>query len=290
MAASANLKNSHLLEEELELLASVFCLDNESCDIKTIFPNHVISVTQRVNAEDKRLNSIDHDNLAAINKNESTLLCLSFELPPEYPLMCPSVSVHCNAQGFTRSLALKVSEYIKEEALALIGEPMLFQLCQSAKAQVSEIISSFDCSPTTSKNSSDCKKNCLTLIEIDHMRNKTGYMKILSKWADQLNMTLLVFHLLYKKRKQFLLSLWGLDEDIKGFLRNLKTHSVDVDSSGKPCKEKLVNVLCSSLSGMDFNFEGISGLIIEEIESEPQLKAMFKRYNLSQVYDEYVDC
>ena len=176
-----------------------------------------------------------------------------------------------------------------------LGEPMLLQLCQSAKVYVSELISSFEVSLSYASEKEIGKpgstEKCLTLVELDHMRNKTGYIKILSKWADQL-CSVLVIHLLYRKRKRFLLKLWGTEDDIKIFLRNLKTHAVDVDSSGKPCKEKLATVLCSSLSGIELGSDcpSTKGLRIEEIESEPQLKTLFKRYNLSQVYDEYVDC
>ena len=180
-------------------------------------------------------------------------------------------------------------------SLSSLGEPMLLQLCQSAKVYVSELISSFEesLSDASAKEigRADSTEKRLTLVELDHMRNKAGYIKILSKWADQL-CSVLVIHLLHRKRKRFLLKLWGTEDNIKVFLRNLKTHAVDVDSSGKPCKEKLATVLCSCLSGIELGSDcpSTKGLRIEEIESEPQLKTLFKRYNLSQVYDEYVDC
>ena len=168
---------------------------------------------------------------------------------------------------------------------------MLLQLCQSAKTHVTEIIANAASESNAKDNiNDDTEEKCLTILEIDHMRNKPGYFKIISKWADQLSLTLLVIHLQFKKRKRFLILMWGSDDDIKIFLKNLKSQAVDVDSTGKRCKERLVSVLCS-LSEIDIGVCSLSkGVTFEEIESEPQLKTLLNRYKLSQVYDEYVDC
>lgn len=302
-SSSSNIENNqhHPIFEEFGLLVSVFCLDGESCDIKTTFPNHVISVTQRVVSDDLDhdcccLDNNDHD--LAVNKNESTTtVYVSFDLPPDYPLVCPShISIRCSHSGFTRNSASKISDLLKNEALALIGEPMLLQLCQSAKSHISEILAK-NIAPKSGITVQNEKKqdvlkeeNLLSIVEIDHMRNKIGYVKIISKWSNQLSLTLLVLQLLFKKRKQFLILMWGSFDNFKIFLKNLKTYAVDVDSAGKPCKEKLSRVLCSSLSGVRIPDSLIfNGVTFEEIESEPQLKTLLNRYNLSQVYD-IVDC
>ena len=94
-----------------------------------MFPNYVISVIQTVcdvNEDDSsgpKHSGDDHDQLAnaSVNKNESTTLCLSFEISPDYPLVVPSVSVQCSHRKFTRNLALKVKDFINEEALSIIG-------------------------------------------------------------------------------------------------------------------------------------------------------------------------
>ena len=87
-------------------------------------------------------------------------------------------------------------------------------------------------------------------------------------------------------------------EDSKNFLKNLKTHSVDVDSNGKPCKERLVNVVCTLNSENDCyesswaadNISISESLKFEEIDSTNTLKKLLNKYNLCQVYDKYVDC
>ena len=47
MAVAAN-EDDNPITQEFELLASIFCLEDESCDLKTMFPNYVISVIQTV--------------------------------------------------------------------------------------------------------------------------------------------------------------------------------------------------------------------------------------------------
>ena len=143
----------------------------------------------------------------------------------------------------------------------------------------------------------DIKKShlCLTCVQIDHMRNRTGYLKILSKWANQLRLKILVIQKLFTKRQQYLVFIQGSNEDSKTFLKNLKTHTVDVDSNGKPCKERLLNVVCTLNS--ENNCESWAakisiseGLKFEETDSIDTLKTLLNCYNLCKVYDEYVDC
>ena len=133
---------------------------------------------------------------------------------------------------------------------------MMLQLCQSAKSHVIELLTmeaNADniSNPDVKTANAESQKSqlCLTCLQIDHMRNKTGYLKILSKWANQLKLKILVIQKLFTKRQQYLIFIWGSNS--KNFLKNLKTHSVDVDSNGKSCKERLVNVVCTLNSEND---------------------------------------
>ena len=183
------------------------------------------------------------------------------------------------------------------------GEPMMLQLCQSAKSHVIEFLTStMEAKPSIVSNSDvkiandECQLSqplcCLTCLQIDHMRNRTGYLKILSKWANQLKLKILVIQKLFTKRQQYLLFIWGSNENTKSFLKNLKTHSVDVDSNGKPCKERLVNLVCTVNSENDFYKISISegALKFEEIDSTDTLKILLNHYDLSHIYNKYVDC
>ena len=92
----------YCLEEEVDLLSSYFCLNGESCHV---ISKNLISITMKL---------LVHDT-------QDTTLSLSFELPTEYPLVHPNVSVQCSHLGFTRNLASSISDMLNDEARTLIG-------------------------------------------------------------------------------------------------------------------------------------------------------------------------
>ena len=73
------------------------------------------------------------------------------------------------------------------------------------------------------------------------MRDKRNYIKTIEKWSKELEITgNIIFH---GKLKVFLILL-GSEDSLKSFHQQLKTQNVDIDSRGRPCKEKLSKVLC----------------------------------------------
>ena len=86
--------------------------------------------------------------------------------------------------------------------------------------------------------------NQILLIELDHMRDVKGYTAILAKWAKQLD---LFGRLIFRPQssKGVLILLLGQESRIRDFEKRLRTSKVDVDSQGRPCKEKMLKVLCS---------------------------------------------
>ena len=97
----------YCLEEEVDLLSSYFCLNGESCHV---ISKNLISITMKL---------LVHDTLEDANLDST--LSLSFELPTEYPLVKPNVSVQCSHLGFTRNLASSISDLLNDEARTLIG-------------------------------------------------------------------------------------------------------------------------------------------------------------------------
>ena len=61
----------------------------------------------------------------------------------------------------------------------------------------------------------------------------------MTRWTEELKLSgrvLFVGHLIF-------ILLTGVAEDIKEYLRRHKSYNIDVDSSGKPCKERMMTVL-----------------------------------------------
>ena len=78
------------------------------------------------------------------------------------------------------------------------------------------------------------------VVKIDHMRKSGPYVRTLESWAQQLG---LVGVLNISNDQGLVLLLEGDKCQITKFLLNWKTVNIDVDSRGKPCKERMIQIL-----------------------------------------------
>ena len=93
---------------------------------------------------------------------------------------------------------------------------------------------------------SEQKEECV--IFIDHMNDAPGYTKQLRKWSEQLGLD--GGRLLHTtpakpsstRREHIICVLHGNPDATKAFLQRLRTQMVDVDRSGRPCKERQATV------------------------------------------------
>ncbi|CAF1075553.1 unnamed protein product [Didymodactylos carnosus] len=76
-----------------------------------------------------------------------------------------------------------------------------------------------------------------SLMKIDHMRSSKIYMKHLQDWTNLFELTGRVLHIPHS----IFILVEGTNEKIKSFVIKLKTHTVDIDSRGRPCKERLLS-------------------------------------------------
>ncbi|CAF2754006.1 unnamed protein product [Rotaria sp. Silwood2] len=103
------------------------------------------------------------------------------------------------------------------------------------------------------------------LMKIDHMRSPNIYMKHLHQWTNELNITgrvLIIPHNIF-------ILIEGKNENLKKFIIKLKTETVDIDSRGRPCKERLLTqiVELNNHSSKFNNFEKIEFNYRNELES-----------------------
>ena len=78
------------------------------------------------------------------------------------------------------------------------------------------------------------------VVKIDHMRKSGPYVRTLESWTQQLG---LVGVLSISNDQGLVLLLEGDKCQITKFLLNWKTVNIDVDSRGKPCKERMIQIL-----------------------------------------------
>ena len=109
-----NLREKDAIEEELELLSSVFSLKGESCVLQARTPRTLIEVTQSVTASS--------------SEAVATTFKISFEIEAEqYPeWQAPKISLTCLDKGLTRAQGLNITEVLNKEAEAYLGMSQYF--------------------------------------------------------------------------------------------------------------------------------------------------------------------
>ncbi len=80
------------------------------------------------------------------------------------------------------------------------------------------------------------------IAKIDHMRREHKYMKVLNSWARDLTVSGKVISC--GQSRIYVIIVSPCTGNLKEFVRRWKTQNVDVDAQGRPCKEKLINILC----------------------------------------------
>lgn len=86
-----------------------------------------------------------------------------------------------------------------------------------------------------------------TLIQVDHMNDGRSYRKWLRRTANEIDLLLMIKQCHpegdLQKRPTIFVGLVGRKNDIKSMLKRWRNTNVDVDSTGKPCLERMMTVL-----------------------------------------------
>uniref|UniRef100_A0ACB8F3H0 RWD domain-containing protein 3 n=2 Tax=Sphaerodactylus townsendi TaxID=933632 RepID=A0ACB8F3H0_9SAUR len=120
------------------------------------------------------------------------------------------------------------------------------------------------------------------LLHLDHMRAKGKYVKTLEKWCADLKLTGRVMFM----GKMIFILLQGDKSSIKEYMVLQKTSKVDVDSSGKKCKEKMISVLFETKAQTeDRRFQAFE---VKEYSTLDELQNEFKAAGLAELFTEFV--
>ncbi|XP_045609255.1 RWD domain-containing protein 3 isoform X1 [Procambarus clarkii] len=215
--------------EELEAIEAIFCRENEfSLHSKDISSVEFAVTTSPIASPDLEITVVF--NLSANS----------------YPNEPPSVSVQCSS--LTRVECDSVKTFLKNIAESCCGAPMILNLL-TALQENEDIRGTPRNTPTLENDTSKGPITCV--LHLDHMRNKTRYLKTIKSWCEELD---LFGRIIFCVHWIFII-LQGNEENMKIYLQRNRTQCVDVDSSGKPCKERLLSVLyqgCHHKKFMDF--------------------------------------
>nr|XP_015211110.1 PREDICTED: RWD domain-containing protein 3 isoform X2 [Lepisosteus oculatus] len=209
--------------------------------------------------------------------SEKLLLKLVFQLPPEYPFCLPDISI--SSEQLTRKQCINIKHSLLKRASMLISEPMVHELLVWLQQNFTAITTA-EQSPDYSSPGRSCGERCeqetwTALLLIDHMRAKTKYTKMIEKWTSELELTGRLF-----LGKLILILLQGTKENIK------KTIKVDVDSSGKKCKEKMMRVLWEAQ--LPAAHKQLPAFEVKDYSSLEELKKEFELAELLELYQEFV--
>ncbi|XP_058515361.1 RWD domain-containing protein 3 isoform X2 [Ochotona princeps] len=210
---------------------------------------------------------------------------LVFHLPFSYPLCLPGISVH--SQHLTRAQREAVKGKLLEQAAKLVSEPMVHELVLWVQQHLRHILHP----PETPGDSGRCPsppsttgddRLWMTLLHLDHMRAKARYIRTVEKWAADLRLTGRLMFL----GKIILILLQGDRHSLKEYLILQKTSKVDVDSSGKKCKEKMISVLFETK--VQTEHKRFLAFEVKEYSALDELQKEFETAGLKQLFSEFV--
>ncbi|KAI4830511.1 hypothetical protein KUCAC02_002139 [Chaenocephalus aceratus] len=177
---------------------------------------------------------------------------LLFHLHPPYPLCPPAISV--SSSSLSRTQCQDIRQKLLGQAAALPPEPMVHRLVERLQPPVSSLPAS--CLPAF----------CLPASQPPASQPPASQPP--ASQPPSLQPPASSLPLCYSE-----------------FCRLLKTVKVDVDSSGRKCKERMMKVLIESPSSPSAG-HGLQGFVVKSYESIPELSAAFQELNMTEIYQQ----
>uniref|UniRef100_A0A8C3YG84 RWD domain-containing protein 3 n=1 Tax=Catagonus wagneri TaxID=51154 RepID=A0A8C3YG84_9CETA len=262
---------AELVREELSALAAIFCGPGEW---------EVLSRSETEGTVFRILTKAEGRLDADIP------LQLVFRLPVGYPSCLPGIVVHSDC--LTRAQCATVKEKLLEQAETLLSEPMVHELVLWIQQNLRHLLRQPETGGDNSEKGTSAASpaaddgSWITLLHLDHMRAKTKYVRTVEKWASELRLTGRLMFL----GKVILILLQGDRNNIKEYLILQKTSKVDVDSSGKKCKEKMISVLFETK--VQAEHKRFLAFEVKEYSSLDELQKEFETAGLEKLFSEFV--
>jgi len=196
-------------EEEIVVLQSIFCVGGE------------------FSRPDRNVVTVKFEQFSAI----------TFQIDGSYPNTSPLLSV--SLELLTREQNERFVEELKSFVdLLPDGEQKMLPTIDFAREKYQHIQISERKETQVVEEARE-----LIVIKIDHMRNSSEYVKTLERWCGQLGVRAV---LVVSSDQGLIFLLEGDKINTSNFMINWKTTSIDVDSRGKPCKERMIQILYRS--------------------------------------------
>ncbi|KAI9565794.1 hypothetical protein GHT06_009589 [Daphnia sinensis] len=203
------------IADEVQALSAILCADQEF-QVQSINEKEVVLVIH------------PHQ----IKNNLTLTVVLDIK---SYPASSPQLSVQ--SHRLSRAELHILDTLIKEEAYKLRGQVTVLSLVEwlvrYCKLYEEKTI------PAAESLTGDAEYEYTVIAHLHHIRSRTIYVKTLSQWFRELNLHGV---LIYYRRWIFLM-VSGNKNNLQLYLKRHRTQNVDIDSVGRPCRERLLTVL-----------------------------------------------
>lgn len=130
----------------------------------------------------------------------TSVMNLTLWLSPCYPQVCPRISL--SGKNLNSEALTVIKDLVKQHAQSLIGQPMMLDLIMYVQETISSAVH-VDKICTLCSKSSNAKEDVETstgeaqtgecsvsmaLLQIDHMRAKSSYVKTINSWTRELSL------------------------------------------------------------------------------------------------------
>ncbi|XP_029929401.1 RWD domain-containing protein 3 isoform X4 [Myripristis murdjan] len=180
--------------------------------------------------------------------------------------------------ALSRGRCHHIRQKLLDQAAALPQEPMVHQLVEWLQ-QSGELTEAGRVCEEQVMEGGEEHEQWTTVLLLDHIRSRNRYVRLLERWSLQLQLTVTLL-----LGRPILVLLQGARPSIKEFCHLLRTVKVDVDSSGRKCKERMMKVLSETPSSSSKH--GPPGLQVKEYESVSELTAAFQELSMTELYQQ----
>ena len=244
-------ERAQLISDELKVLDSIFCGKDEFLVNGIRFDSNGELCCRNLvegNIDNLQLSVKISCELSTSGKFEMTLSVL---IDKDYPISLPRLSVL--SAHVTRRKAIEIQGLLQNYAnkcLAQFSEPIVLKLVEWLQENMPELCPEEEVQ-VTKKNAVTDDKFHICILKFDHMRSRKKYLKTITNWVEELNLN--GFILFWERNIIEIIK--GLKSDITKYLKFSRTCTVDVDSAGKPCKERMMSVLCEIENTSQIRYE-----------------------------------
>ena len=213
----------------------------------------------------------------SMEKTDLTIT-LTLQLNESYPDTYPDKLSIRFQPSISRESVIQAEAHVKSSLDSCLGDSYLMNAVVALQEYVTDNVESKENANVADENDTingeDLKpphQNWIVVLKLDHMRNRQKYLKHLKKWSCELRVRVNVFIL---RSVKYVIVLNGDKADVDQFIVNWKTQCVDVDSKGKPCKEKLMTICKSEWSG--HSLDGLADFTLLESDDIADFERRFE--------------